>query len=326
MDKIDLVIDWLDETDQAWQEDKAKYDINVDNELNDDTRYRDYGTFKYVFRSIEKYATWVNKIYVVTNGQVPEFLDLNNPKIQLIKHEDYIDSNYLPTFNSNVIETNYDKISGLSEQFVLLNDDVYFNSETSADEFFVNGKPTDYGIIKPQITFENFFKVVFNNLIVINKHFTKKEMLANGRGKFSIFKYGMIGFKNNLLSKPWSQITGFYDAHGPASILKSTMKQVKEVEPEVFKRTSEARFRSSDDINQWLFRYWQIASGNFEPRKMTFEKLINLKDIKSNRELFKNKQLKAICVNDVTENFSQDITILQDLLEKKFPNKSEFEK
>lgn len=61
----------------------------------------------------------------MTNGQVPEFLNHNNPKITLIKHSDYMPEKYLPTFNSNVIELNYHRITELSDNFVLFNDDCY---------------------------------------------------------------------------------------------------------------------------------------------------------------------------------------------------------
>nr|WP_277750430.1 hypothetical protein [Latilactobacillus curvatus] len=43
--------------------------------------YRDYGLFKYWFRSIEKNAPWVNKVYLVTEDHLPEWLNkdcLNN--------------------------------------------------------------------------------------------------------------------------------------------------------------------------------------------------------------------------------------------------------
>lgn len=330
MEKIDFVVDWLDESDKEWQQEKKKYEeklgLSSDEEMNSDNRYRDYGTFKYFFRAIEKYAPWVNKVYVVTNGQVPDFLDVNHPKIKLVKHSDYINQKYLPTFNSNVIETNYDKILDLSEQFVLFNDDVFLNAPVDPEEFFKDGLPTDYGIIKPQITFEDFFKIVFNDLVIINKHFSKKEMLKKGKGKFYTRKYGKFGLKNNLLSLPWKQITGFYDAHGPASLLKSTLKEVWRSEPQIMEATSAARFRSGEDINQWLFRYWQIAQGKFNPRNLNFEKLVDLKDLKKQKSLIENSEVKAICVNDITDNFEEDIELLHSLLEKKFAEKSSFEK
>jgi UDP-N-acetylglucosamine-lysosomal-enzyme len=41
---------------------------------------------RYSLRSIEKYAPWVRHIYLVTNGQVPYWLNMTNPKITVVTH------------------------------------------------------------------------------------------------------------------------------------------------------------------------------------------------------------------------------------------------
>ena len=38
-------------------------------------RYADFDQIKYSLRSIEMYAPWANHIYIVTNGQVPDWLN-----------------------------------------------------------------------------------------------------------------------------------------------------------------------------------------------------------------------------------------------------------
>ena len=69
--KIDIVVSWLDDTDASWQK-EFQYYKNLENKeinaksANNDARFRDYDTFKYWFRAIEKNATWVNRIYLVT--------------------------------------------------------------------------------------------------------------------------------------------------------------------------------------------------------------------------------------------------------------------
>lgn len=37
--------------------------------MNSDKAYREWGTFKYWFRGVEKFAPWVNKVYLVTDNQ-----------------------------------------------------------------------------------------------------------------------------------------------------------------------------------------------------------------------------------------------------------------
>lgn len=73
--KIDFVITWVDGNDSTWIKKKNIYlnpnftDLDASNK-----RYRDYGTLLYLLRSIEKYASWVNNIFLVTDHQVPKWL------------------------------------------------------------------------------------------------------------------------------------------------------------------------------------------------------------------------------------------------------------
>lgn len=62
-DKIDFVLLWVDGSDPQWLEEKNKYS-EVKSNVNDDiVRFRDWDNLKYWFRSVEKYAPWVNKIF-----------------------------------------------------------------------------------------------------------------------------------------------------------------------------------------------------------------------------------------------------------------------
>ena len=81
---IDFVITWVDDSNQDWLLEREKYKADAD---MDDTpvRYRDLGTLKYVLRSIEKFAPWVRQVFLVTNGQAPEWLNLECKKLKLVK-------------------------------------------------------------------------------------------------------------------------------------------------------------------------------------------------------------------------------------------------
>ena len=115
---IDFVILWVDGNDPKWQSEKATYDSNINDDSNSASRYRDWGLLPYWFRGVEKFTPWVNKIHFVTWGHVPEFLNLNNPKLNIVNHKDFIPEEYLPTFSSHAIELNIHRIPGLSEKFI----------------------------------------------------------------------------------------------------------------------------------------------------------------------------------------------------------------
>ncbi|MEX6253875.1 hypothetical protein [Providencia huaxiensis] len=62
-----------------------------------------------------------HKIHFVTCGHYPNWLDINNHKINFVKHSDFIPKEYLPTFNSHTIELNLHRIKGLMKtSFILM--------------------------------------------------------------------------------------------------------------------------------------------------------------------------------------------------------------
>ncbi|NUF85759.1 glycosyl transferase, partial [Acinetobacter seifertii] len=88
---------WVDSTDTKWQQDYAYYKLKEVNkqvtELSDECRYRDWNNLHFWFRSVEKFCPWVRKIHLVTCGHFPEFLVKNHPKLNLVTHDQIIESN-----------------------------------------------------------------------------------------------------------------------------------------------------------------------------------------------------------------------------------------
>lgn len=81
---------------------------------------------RYSLRSLEVNAPWIRNIYIVTNGQVPSWLDTTNPRVHIITHAMiFPNASFLPTFSSPAIEMNLHRIPGLSDYFIYFNDDVF---------------------------------------------------------------------------------------------------------------------------------------------------------------------------------------------------------
>ncbi|KAK5580536.1 hypothetical protein RB653_000556 [Dictyostelium firmibasis] len=103
---------------------------------NTASRYVDNQELKYSLRSIEKFAPWVRHIFIVTNGQVPNWINLSNPKLSIVTHQQiFANKSHLPTFSSPSIETHLHRIPGLSKKFIYLNDDVMLGREIYPDDF-----------------------------------------------------------------------------------------------------------------------------------------------------------------------------------------------
>lgn len=329
MNKIDIVIDWVDGNDPVWKSEKQKYRPDTKGCDENVNRYRDWKLMRYWFRGIETFAPWVNHVYLVTCGHHPEWLNLDHPKLTLVKHSDYIPKEYLPTFNSNVIELYYHKIKGLSEQFVLFNDDMFVISPTTEVDFFVNGIPRGAAVLDAinQADPKDIFpSILLNNAGIINKNFSKKKVLKKNRKLFFYPGYGKELIFNILLY-PFKYFSTFRDPHLPSSLLKSTYEEVWEKEQEMLTKTMKQRFRSKEDCNQWLFKNWQICKGMIVPQKSNWGKKYELgkdKDIFSD---IRKQKYKVICINDSDPNLDFDALSkkLQKSFQKILPEKSHFE-
>ena len=327
--KIDFIITWVDGNDPTWRKKKESYSPSNDNGMNTSSRYRDWGILKYWSRAVEKNAPWVNKIFFVTEGHLPDWLNVHHDKLVIVKHEDYIDSEFLPTFNSNVIELNFHKIKGLSDLFVNFNDDMFINKPLLPEDFFEESMPKDIGVFSPIVPKRgSIASIVLNNLEVLNEYFSMRDVIKDDWRKFFNLKYRKHLFKNFCVL-PWKNILGFYDNHIPISYDKKFFELVFDKEPDLLKKVSSHRFRQKDDINHWLIRYWQICTGNFSPRSTNFGNYYDISnELSEVIEEIHSPKHSIICINDgegVTD-FENDKLKLIESFEKRYPKKSSFEK
>ncbi|XP_056133052.1 N-acetylglucosamine-1-phosphotransferase subunits alpha/beta [Lampris incognitus] len=105
------------------------------------SRFEDNEELRYSLRSVERHAPWVRHIFIVTNGQIPSWLNLDNSRVTVVTHQDiFLNQSHLPTFSSPAIETHIHRIPGLSQKFIYLNDDVMFGKDVWPDDFFSHSK------------------------------------------------------------------------------------------------------------------------------------------------------------------------------------------
>lgn len=142
-DLIDLVVPYVDCGDPEWQKvfniyNNASINSRSSNAKN---RFRGQGDFfRYFFRCIDLNLPWINRVFLLVQGQsqVPSWINRN--KVQIITHSDFIPKQYLPTFNSGTIEMFLYNIPNLSEKFIYTNDDIYMLNYASKQDFFIKDK------------------------------------------------------------------------------------------------------------------------------------------------------------------------------------------
>ena len=328
---IDFVITWVDMNDPEWQADFMKYSGRKENTKNgvSEARFRDYGFLKYWCRGVEKFAPWVRKIHFVTSGQKPEWLDESNPKLHLVSHKDYIPEQFLPTFNSVVIEYYMHKIPGLAEHFVYFNDDFYIINAIKAERFFKNGLPCDIAAFLYNPSWSQWYRTLKNSINIINRHFDKKEVMARYHDKWFDESYGSKARWNCIL-KPYGKFIPLRTPHNAQPYLKTTFEEVWAVAGKELAEASVNKFRAVSDYTPELFRTWQICKGNFEPYN-------TYRDTKMFPLMIRPKQAvraiyeqaySLVCLNDNVHirNYAQVMENIRNAFEHILPEKSSFER
>lgn len=304
---IDIVITWVNPKDKEWEKEflfyKKKH-VGKSNEVsNHESRYRDLDTLKYVFRSIEKNAKFIRNVYLVLayESQIPEWLDVNNEQLKIIYHRDIIDKKYLPTFNSITIEFNICNIDGLSNNFILSNDDMFFIKETDESDCFIDDLPVDY------------VKQRFNNPYRYNVNSEFRQTI-----------------NNNL--KLIEEITGIKTDYNYSHVFcmynKDFTQWVLEKYP-IIKKKSCTKFRTPTNYTHWLLKDLRIVAGKYVEKPVISRSLNIAKlDIDITKELRIQLESKFLCLNDteIVEDFINKKKITIFILNSLFPEKSKFEK
>ncbi len=328
---IDIVLPWVDGNDPKWRKIKQSYSGTTGDAREE--RYRDFGLLKYLFRGIDFCMPWVRTIHFITMDQVPDWMNADHSKLHLVDHKDYMPLDALPTFNSSAIELNVHRIKDLSEHFLLFNDDFFVLKPVKETDYFQDGKPVDMLALQPVIANEQnevMSYIYLNNSVVIARHFRKLENMKKQPKAYFNMSYPFMYFAYNNLERFWPRYTGFFTAHGPSPLLKSTLEYLWETEPEVMNVTTHNRFRDRTDVNQYLIREFEKQKGNFISKNILKGfRYFDLSD--RNEDLYdclKNRNANLVCINDGNQSF--DFEKVKDrltvLFEQLFPEKSSFEK
>lgn len=307
---VDLVYTWVNSSDPKWLEKKSEFDESIKvahKEAADKCRFQDNDELKYSLRSVEKYANWINKIYIVTDEQIPEWLNTNNEKICIIDHKDILPKEILPTYNACTIENAIINIKNLSEYFLYANDDMFFWNNTTPEFFFEQNKP----IIR------------IKNKIKKYKKYTHL--------------YGAMVYKAYSTAKQrFGKEYPYFSHHNIDSYRKSLFMNCISEFQEEFSITAKNRFRALTDMQRMIVSFYSLAKNEAVLKDINIsfiQKLLKVypdSDYCNLRKRLLNKLLrsesKLVCINDCRKTTDSDRKYLKEVLNKKFPNKSQFEK
>ncbi|MBQ8250295.1 MAG: Stealth CR1 domain-containing protein [Alphaproteobacteria bacterium] len=301
---IDLVYLWVDGNDVEWQKSKQywqeKENITNDSAINP-CRFIDNEELRYSLRSAEMFAPWIQKIFIVTNGQVPKWLDTSHPKIQIVTHDEIMPKEALPTFNSMAIETCLDNIPDLSEHFLFANDDAFFDKPVSKDYFFTQkGTPISY----------------------LKKHKEwNREILENNIYLHCINKTVKLTDKKFLL---------YEGTHCICAYTKNNLKECKKEFKEQFDKTTFSKFRSFKDIQRHIYDFWAIKNKKalglfFKNKKKARQLYLNIMNSNCMFQKLKKNNPILVCYNDSEKTTQTDRENLKYFLNNRYSQKQEWE-
>lgn len=296
MEKIDIVIPYVNGIDPEWQKIHNIYRKNVDY-----TRFDGHDILKYVLRSIDKYLPWINKVHllVMQESQIPEYV--NRETVHIVYHKDFIPEEHLPTFNANTIEMYLWNIPDLSENFIYINDDMLFNNPISQSFFFTND-------MLPLITIKPTYYNSESRELVHFKFFYKSIKLAAIDVDIDIFQ-------NDHLLKP---------GHGSSVFKLSNLRNIYELYKEEIEE-SITKFRDERNINQYFLGCYQFfhEMSLMKPNEHCYFKVD--KNHLHNIEIALKTFVPELCLNDVDTTTLNDKIKLQELLSNKFKEVSKYE-
>lgn len=308
---IDAVYTWVDGADSAWVESKRRLEAKLSGrvyhpEANHDARFESRDELKYSLRSLEYFAAWFNKIYIVTAGQVPSWLNLDHPKIKVVSHEEiYSNPDHLPTFNSNSIISRLHHIPGLSEHFIYLNDDVMFGKPVRPQDFFL---PTGLAKVFPSRNHRPFGAPTAED----GPHFNLTRNIRK------------------LLKDEFGVTVTRAVKHTPYPMLKSVLFEMEERFSEAFEQTWASQFRHHEDIvADQLYHYYAQITRRAVATSIAY-RYINIRDENYRwvmRDTLRNRDRSTMCLNDAP---AEGVEALGDeevtqFLQSYFPCKSDFE-
>ncbi|ADD45302.1 stealth family protein [Stackebrandtia nassauensis] len=310
---IDAVFTWVDQADPEWQ---ARRDAAIDatdttglhGHSANNARFVNRDELRYALRSLNTYAPWINHIWIVTDQQRPQWLDVRHPKLTVVDHKDiFEDPNVLPTFNSHAIESQLHRIPGLSEHFLYFNDDMMLGRPIGPDQFF-----TAAGVAK---VFPSPRKLGVSPV-------SPEDVPATAAGKNT----------RTLIERRFGRTTSAQFLHCPYALNREVLADMwSEFEPEL-RATAARRLRHPRDVSPTSSLYQYYAY--FRHRALLSPITTKYVDISTTRaferlqDILATRAYATICVNDTQsppEKEAEYLRIVTRFLSAYFPQAAPWE-
>ena len=308
---VDVIYTWVDGSDPAWNDARERRLADVTGtaqtrESSGQARFIAHDELRYSFRSIHLFAPWVRRINLVTAGQVPAWLDVDHPKVNLVDHAEILPPDALPTFNSHAIETSLHRIEGLAEHFVYFNDDFLLGRPVRPEAFFTAAglcatffSPMTIGLTDAPAA-APFLKAAWNN--------------------------------RALLQEAFGAVTTRNLAHAPYAHRVSVLDELTDRFPGPMSATARSPFRNDTDVSTLssLAQHYALVTGRAVAAEPSLA-FVNLSNADVERQLSRvlDRDQDFICLADHHDHalsLDQLDALLADFYPRYFPVAAPWEK
>ena len=303
---IDIVYLWVNGNDGAWRAKRQKYaqkleatgNLSFAKFGNVEGRYRDNDELRFSLRALEKFFPEHGHIYIVTDGQVPDWFQASD-QITLIDHHQLIPHSALPIFDSGNIESYIHHIPGLSERYFYLNDDVFFGAPVCLDNwFFGNGIHVSWSD-EPEVMGN---KLQAESTSLENASRLSKQWLQTKSDHANLSNDSTVRKMD-----PQYQHTPRTFSHSPRPMLKSVMLEIERDAPELFERVRSTVFRTwnkptiiSDFVLRWALAHGFAKTIDHSHLYIATGQSLEAQSLKHLKNLF--GRLDFFCINDTTDD------------------------
>ncbi|MCB7137200.1 stealth conserved region 3 domain-containing protein [Cellulosimicrobium marinum] len=283
---VDAVYLWVDDSDPRWRarRDAARAEAGAPpvDAPGDETlaahRFRDRGELRASMRSLETNAPWIRRIYLVTDDQRPDWLDADHGRVQVVDHREvFADPGLLPSYNSHAISAQAHRIPGLSDHYLLMNDDVMINRPVTPYDFF---------------TPEGHLRISFSRVVRPNVPRERQTALEQARTSTA-----------ELLERDHGRRVTALFGHVPVPQRRDLARELEARYPEEIARTVAHRFRSPDDVvvSSWLHLYTALFTGRGVRSDLSFGYFnTGDPDVRARMDAMTGvRNFDVICLNDV---------------------------
>jgi hypothetical protein len=234
-DPVDAVVTWVNSDDPGywaarspWLADLAG--VREDPLARAEARTRSFDELRFALRSLDMYAPWLRRVWLLTDMQRPEWIDTGT--ITVVDHQEVLGGHVaLPTFNSHAIESGMHRIEGLAEHFIYVNDDTMLGTRAQPTDFFT---PAGHPVFQPS-----------------------GEFLPAGPVGPDEAAPGIAGRTvRGLLEDEFGLTVTHKLRHTPHPLTRSLMTDVAQRYPQHWATTAANRFRSPGDIPPVSLALW----------------------------------------------------------------------